>query len=375
MIRDVLKAREVLTHCSLCGRAFARFPSDEEHIFPRWLQHHHELWNRKLNIPNFLGKRYKTVKITICQRCNGTTFGALETRLAPLLTNGDPFTSIVTVCDAELAVWLGKIFWLLIRKSHSVIDYRTRGLPKPGRIIPDELFPGTLYLGMMQRAFATGKGFESCFNNDLLIPELFCGAPFSLYRFRIDTRDNRFEAFDFMDNPATLGVAFRSDNLGIICIFDGGLHRRFRQHWYEFLAGHALHPLQFAEVAARIIYDQTVLHEDATRVTYYWNKALNAIVSQMHTPRYFNPYLEVHHDPKRQADLIARFTFNDPSWILRPDGSMVTCLHDLNGDFLRFAVTDEELAAARADPNQIVFGPMNSDWRVSEHGPSSSGSA
>ncbi len=184
------------------------------------------------------------------------------------------------------------------------------------------------------------------------VPKLFYGAPYSLYRFRIDTRDNRFEAFDFVDNPATLEVAFRSNNLGIICLFDGGLHQRFRQPWYEFLAGQALHPLQFAEVAARMIYDQTVLDEDAMQVTYYWNKALNAVVSQTHTPRYFNPYFEMHHDPERQAHLIARFTFNDPSQILRPDGRVVTCLQDLKGDFLRFAVTDEELAAARARAKQ-----------------------
>jgi hypothetical protein len=63
MIADVLKAREITTHCPLCGRAFAHFSWDEEHIFPRWIQHHHGLWNRKLNIPNFIGKRYKSVKI------------------------------------------------------------------------------------------------------------------------------------------------------------------------------------------------------------------------------------------------------------------------------------------------------------------------
>ncbi len=117
MITGVLKVREITTHCPLCGRAFARFPWDEEHIVPRWLQHRHDLWSRKLNIPNFIGKRYKTVRITVCKRCNGTTFGALETRLAPLLANGDPFSSTLAVRDAELAIWLGKIFWLLIRKS------------------------------------------------------------------------------------------------------------------------------------------------------------------------------------------------------------------------------------------------------------------
>ncbi len=373
MLADVMKVRDIGTHCPLCGRAFARFPSNEEHIFPQWLQRHHDLWNRKLNIPNFIGKRYSSVKIDICMRCNGKTFGDLEARIAPLLTSADPFAAAAILGDEELAIWLGKIFWLLIRKSHSVVDYRTRDLPQSDRIVPVEMLPGTLFLGMIERAFATRKGFVSCYSTDPPIPEFFYDEPFSLYRFRIDTRDDRFERFDFMDNPMTLSMGFRNDNLGIVCLFDGGLHRRFRGPWYDFLCGQALHPVQFSEVAARMIYDQTVLHEDAQQVTYYWNPGLKAVVAQSHTPRGFNPYMAEHHDPARLASLIARVTSHDPAQILRPNGGVVSCLHDSEGKFLRFATTEAELAAARADPNQVVFGPAHSDWRVREHGPKKDG--
>ena len=44
----------------------------------------------------------------------------------------------------------------------------------------------------------------------------------------------------------------------------------------------------------------------------------------------------------------------------------MTCLQDASGKLLRFAVTDEELAAARADPDQIVFGPMDIKWRIGD---------
>ena len=184
MISGVLKPKDVTTHCPLCGRAFSRFPSNEEHIYPKWLQHHHNLWNRRLTIPNFLGKKYKTVKITICERCNGKTFGKLETRIAPLLTSADPFAAAATLDDDELAVWLGKIFWLLVRKSHSAMDYRTRDLPQPERILPDELLPGTLFLGMLERTYAMRRGMACCHDGDLAIPEFFYGPPYSLYRFK-----------------------------------------------------------------------------------------------------------------------------------------------------------------------------------------------
>jgi hypothetical protein len=368
MISDVLKARDVSTHCALCGRSFPRFPSDEEHIFPKWLQHHHNLWTRRLNIPNFIGKRYDTVKLVICQRCNNKTYGALETLLSPVLTDADPFAAAAHIDDDDPALWLGKIFWLLIRKSHSVVDFRTRDLPEQDRIVPNDIMPGTLYLGMIQRAFATNKGMVSCYAGDPPFPEFFYAEPYSLYRFRIDPADRRFEPFDFFDNPVTLGVGLRTGTLGIICLFDGGLHRRFRSSMWDFLAGHALHPVQFAEVAARMFYDSTVLHDDAMRVTSYWNKKLNAVVSQTHTPRNFNPYLAERHDPARLAAFIGRHTFNDPEQILQPDGRTVSCLHDKNGDFLPFAVTDEEIQAARANPERIVFGPMDADWRTKPGG-------
>jgi len=366
MISDVLKPKDIKTHCPLCGRSFARFPNDEEHIFPRWLQHHHNLWTRRLNIPNFTGKAYKSVKIRICKRCNSKTFGDLEARLAPVLTGADPFATAAAISDDELALWLGKIFWLLIRKSHAVPDFRTRNLPEQDRVLPNELLPGTLFLGMVERAYATRKGMMCCYSSDPPVPELFYGAPYSLYRFRIDTRDDRFEAFDFTDSPMVLGVSFRTHTLGVICLFDGGVHRRFRRPWYDFLSPEQLHPIQFAEVTARMTYDETVLDDDAKRVTYYWNGGLHSVVAQQHTPRTYNPYLQEHHDPARLASMIGQHTFNDPSKILTPDGGVVTCLRDSTGKFLRFAVTDEELAAARADPNQIVFGPMHIKWRIRE---------
>jgi hypothetical protein len=263
MIRDVLKARDIATRCPLCGRAFSRFPSNEEHIFPQWLQHHHDLWNRRLTIPNFIGKTYKTVKIDICERCNGTTFGKIETRLAPLLTGSDPYAAAGSIDADTFAVWLGKTLWLLIRKGHSVMDFRTRDLPQPERIIPDEFLPGTFFLGMIERCFATGKAMAACHLGDPPFPEFFYGAPYSLYRFRIDTRDSRQESFDFVDSPLALTVAMRSHNLGLICIFDGGLHRRFRSGAYAYLEGEALHPVQFSEVFAQMTYEQTLLHEDA----------------------------------------------------------------------------------------------------------------
>lgn len=40
-----------------------------------------------------------------------------------------------------------------------------------------------------------------------------------------------------------------------------------------------------------------------------------------------------------------------------------TVLKDRDGAFLRYAVTQEEIEAARRDPNKVVLGPLNAAWR------------
>lgn len=362
MIKDVLAARDIATHCPLCGRSFARVSSTEEHIFPRWMQHHHGLWTRRLTLPNFVGKTYKGVKIRVCEACNNQRYGQLETALSPLLRSADPYGALAEVPAEDLAVWLGKIFWLLCRKSHSVEDFRTRDEPEKDRVLPDSMMPGVLYLGMIQRAFATGKGMLSCHLGDPPYPPLF-GVPYSLYRFRIDTRDNRFEAFDFFDNVPVLGAAIRCANVGLVCIFDGGLHRTFRAAHFGFLRAEALHPMQFNEVVGRMFFDQTVLDDRALQVTYYWNAELRSVLAMTHTPRQYNPYLEANNDPRRYAEMVGRYTFNDPDEMMTADGRMFTCLTDNNGAFLPYAVTEEEIEAARMDPTRVFRGPIDASRR------------
>ena len=357
MIKEVLANRDINTYCALCGRKFTRVASSQEHIFPKWLQHHHRLWTRRLTIPNLVGKSYKSVKIRICVFCNNVRYGKKETFISELLRSSDPYAALTATSDDDLAIWLGKIFWLLCRKSHSVEDFRTRDNHQTDRIIPKEIMPGTFYLGMLQRTFATKKGMFSCFEDDPPYPPLY-GRLYSLYRFRIDTRDTRFESFGFADNIAVLGVAFRTNNIGIVCVFDGSLHRTFRSHAFAFLTNELLHPMQFGEVTGKIFFDQTVLDERACQVTYFWNEPLRSVIAMNRTSRFYDPYLEANYDPKRYALMVGRYTSSDPSTIVSEDGKGVfTSLKDHNGNFLRFAVTKEEIEAARNNPNLV------SAWR------------
>lgn len=334
MIADVLKLRDIESYCPTCGRAFTKVASDSEHVFPQWLQHHHNLWTRALKLPNFIGRKYKGIKVKLCVACNNIRFGQIESRISRLACTPNSYAALQAADDDDIAIWLGKIFWLLCRKSHASTDPKSLSFPQPEQIVPGDIIRGTTYLGMMQRAFAMKKCMYACYRGDPPLPEYSYGPPYSLYRFRIDTRDAKTETFDFKDNVAILGAALRTGTFGVICVFDGGLHHRFRSHWLHFLADKALHPHQFNEVVGRIFYDQTVLDPDATEVTYFWNRPLNAVIAMTHTSRNYNPYLQANHNISESARFIAHYVGGDPSTLLSKNKkSVLTSLQNRNGRF------------------------------------------
>ncbi len=362
MIKDVLRTRDIATHCPLCGRDAAKAPHTQEHIFPLWLQQQNDLLNKKLTIPNLLGKRYKSVKIGICKKCNNETFSTLENGLSQAFKSSD--ASKTSRLDShDVALWLAKIHWLVSRKSHSAEDYRTQRSRRRARILPDDLMRGLHHVGMLLRCFARGKAMHACTLEDPQLPVLCLGPFYSLYTFEIDTRDVSREKFDFIDNSGVAGVALRSGVIGLICLFDGGLHRRFRSKYYAYLDGQKLHPSQFSELTARMFYDQTVLHPDARRLIYYWNKPLRAVVAEVQWLGGCDPYLAEFHDPARQAHMIGYITNMDPKSILFEGGRTATGLKRLDGTFMPFPLTKDEVDAMRREPGYVSLGPEDPNVR------------
>lgn len=157
MISDVLALRDIATHCPICGRKFGRVVRTQEHIFPRWLQKHHKLETGRMTLPNFIGKIYKSVRIDICDKCNHHRFGRLESEVSCRVCSGNAYSAVQHLDPELLAIWLGKILWLLCRKGHAYQDHRTRDDPAPESIVAQALMPGIAYLGMIERAYAMLK--------------------------------------------------------------------------------------------------------------------------------------------------------------------------------------------------------------------------
>ena len=366
MIKDVLLMRDIKGHCPLCGRDKAKASHTDEHIFPLWLQHHHNLLNCRLTIPNLIDRKYKAVKIGICARCNNKTFSRLEGRISRALTSSHPFLEANGLDRDDVAAWIGKIIWLLARKSHFDRDPRKRHKAKPEGVLPSVLLSRLLYAGMFVRCLSRGKKMLAC-HADQHVPVRVFGPPYSLYVHEIDLRDERFGSFDFMDNPVSGGAAIRSGNVGMICLFDGGVHRSFLSARYAYLDGHALHPMQFNELAARIFYDQTLLDPRSGRATFYWNKSHNVIFAETSGNPDIGPYRRDLHDPVFLASMLGYYQCEEPDDLLFGDTTFTT-LQWPDGSFRPFAVTAEEISAARlpAGHHRVVQSGYSIRTRLAE---------
>ena len=115
-----------MADCVFCGR-----PADTvEHVIPKWLQNHFNLFDQKLQLWNDTTIPYRQAVAPACLRCNGTRFAPLENRIR----EGHAL-------QRDYYLWALKISYCL---SH--IDSRLlldRAKPQAGPLIPYEVADDT----------------------------------------------------------------------------------------------------------------------------------------------------------------------------------------------------------------------------------------
>ena len=267
------------SHCPLCQLTYKqrRANKTEEHIFPLWLQKHHNLLTQKLTHPNGVRRKYKSLKIDSCSKCNNKRFGDLEDYLAPHFKSDNPFDALRDMDDSLLAIWLAKIVWLMGIKSGHTPDPKTRLDPVPDTIVPQKQLPYIGFLGAIVRAYALNKQIDARLRDEPLYPPMF-RPPYSFYRFKLDYQDQPLHRFNFHDGFGLLSAAMISDNIGMVCLFDMGLHRHWLWREYHEYFNRILHPIQFQELAARMVWDQSSLQHEAYHFRADWLSSENRLL-------------------------------------------------------------------------------------------------
>lgn len=120
--------------CFLCGKECDS--KTAEHIFPKWLQHKYDLWDKKLTISNGTLIPYRHLTVPCCSNCNNVHLSQMEEKFRILLDKS--FENLDIEDEKIIFQWTAKILYATRYKELSLQVDRTN--PNLGKILtPNEL--------------------------------------------------------------------------------------------------------------------------------------------------------------------------------------------------------------------------------------------
>ena len=223
--------------CFLCGVPLLEGIDSKEHVFPKWLLHRYNLWNKSLTLPNRTSIPYRYLTIPCCSKCNNDHLSKLEGEIETAVNKGIKY--VAKVDKLRLYQWIGKIFYgLLYRELSLVVD---RSNPEIGSITTPEFL----------QDFRALHGFLQSIIKPIEFLDFFPG---SLFIFDVETIPEIGE-FDYSDNFIGMTFFIRLNNIGIIaCLKDDGQVSKSLAKIYRAVKKVKVHPIQFDELCAIVFY-------------------------------------------------------------------------------------------------------------------------
>lgn len=231
--------------CFLCGGKPTR--GSGEHVFPRWLQQRHNLWDHKLTLINGTLLQYRNVRVPACEDCNNRVLSKTERYVSNL--KGADVSNWSTSHSYEVGRWMAKIMIGILFKEAKLLVNRKQ--PELGSIFPPALMDEMFLLHLLVQSWRKVITFTG----------LHAEHPFTLYVYEIDEDDN-YETFNLSTNLLGKSICMRFGQLGIAFVGDGGLQHHVGGLGPYDLAFQKVHPIQFDEIAARVHYKSAL--RDAT---------------------------------------------------------------------------------------------------------------
>lgn len=194
--------------CFICGASPDSVEFNNEHVIPDWLLKKHQLYDRKLILPNGHVTTYSRNKIPCCKNCNTLLGREIENPVQRLFAaEYDEFADQIINTNA-----VGLLFrWLclVVFKTH----YRDRSI----RWNPDQRTPkyqiGDRYdWDELHHIHAVAR---SVYSSSKISPEVIG----SLLVFPMD-KNEREEEFDFVDLYPAQTVLLQSGSIGLIAVLN-----------------------------------------------------------------------------------------------------------------------------------------------------------
>lgn len=309
--------------CFLCGGDPTT--GQGEHVFPKWLQRRHGLWNESLNLLNGSSLQYRSLRVPACESCNSRILGRTESYVSSL--RGSNVSSWQLADSFEVGRWLSKVFvGILFSEARLLRDPRN---PELGSIFHPKWLREVVSMHLLVQSWRKVVRFRS----------LHAAHPFTLYVYSID-QDRDFRDFNVSTNLLGRSICIRFGDLGFAFVADGGLQHAISELGPYNLAFERLHPVQFDELAARVHYKASLC--DASHAYAYHESEETFEFEQLSVSPYGSAVLEdgskrVFREWSLQEFWVAMKHYGVPGWeflIDKQGMSNLTRLADDDGEKL-----------------------------------------
>ncbi|EEP55655.1 hypothetical protein [Clostridium butyricum] len=188
-------------HCFLCGELLDENNSTVEHIFPKWLQHKHGLWDQTLRLPNGSPIKYKQLIVPCCKKCNNEHLSSMEKSVREALDSG--IEKVKELDKTIIYKWVIKIIYCLLFKELSLKeDIKSRDSKMI--ITPEFLKNYSVMFDYMQSIMGNIKINEN-------ISSVF------IFNVLSNSGNDPQRDFFYIDDILHAQFAIRSNEIGIIC--------------------------------------------------------------------------------------------------------------------------------------------------------------
>jgi hypothetical protein len=294
--------------CFLCGSACEI--KTAEHIFPKWLQHKYDLWNKRLTVTNDTTIPYRNLTVPCCEKCNNEDLSRVEEKFQSLLDRS--FENLTLEDEQIIFQWSAKILYATRYKELSLLVDRKN--PDLGNILSPYELEGYSALHL----FLQSIRFKTTFHEP---------KPWSLFVFNC-----KDDEFFYHNNIVGLCFSMKFGKIAFTIVFeDNNVIEDFMEGLKK-LKDYPINFPQYLEVNANLFYSAIIKENVPKYITSYNDntKEINVDTVGILRSRKWNDkeyaYLLDHILKSCGIDI------GHSTW--HPDGTITSFLVDENGEHL-----------------------------------------
>ncbi|GAA0752065.1 hypothetical protein [Clostridium sartagoforme] len=326
-------------HCFLCGEILNKQNYTVEHIFPKWLQHRHNLWNQNITLLNGTLIKYKQLVVPCCKDCNNNHLAKIEKEVKDAFEKG--IEEVRALDKTILYKWIMKILYCLLFKQLSLKeDIRNKDSTM---IISSEILKEyTVMFDYMQSILGRVKIRED-------MGSIFIFSILPYYR-----KKSEYDYY-YIDDVGRSQVALMSNGIGIICCLNDSeaMKYRFRKYFKPFY-DIKLHNIQFRQLIADVFYNRSLLKNKQSIMTVKNNnrQSDNLMIQIPPHTDYYDEY-----NYKNYAMILY--------FLLREFGFKFEELYDLKNDAVRNLLIDSKKRIIVYDEdNRYYLGEEHKEYNA-----------